>query len=329
MESKKTNNTSTEAVSLSTSELNGEMNRKRKKKFDPHGFHPVTNWGMNIALAIFTFMCLFPFFYVIMISFTDEATIAKKGYQLIPEKWSLEAYKYLWHMKEQLLQSYGVTIFITVVGTVISVMMIAFYAYAISRKQFKYRRFFTFFAFFTMLFGGGMVPFYIVATQFLGLKDSIWALILPLSMNAFYIIIMRTFFMRSVPESILESARIDGASELRTFFQIVFPLSLPGIATIALFSTLGYWNDWFNALLFIDKPTLVPLQSLLMKIESNLEFMRQNIEISATQSSLFSSIPADTAKMAMVVIATLPIAVSYPFFQKYFISGLTIGGVKE
>lgn len=329
MANKNTNNNFVEAETLSTSDKNIVPKNKRKKKFDPHGFHPVTNWGMNIMLGIFTFMCLFPFFYVIIISFTDEATIVKDGFQLIPKAWSLDAYQYLWHMKDQLFRSYGVTIFITVVGTIISVLMIAFYAYAISRKQFKYRRFFTFFAFFTMLFGGGMVPFYIVSTQFLGLKNSVWALILPLAMNAFYIIIMRTFFMRSVPESILESARIDGASETRIFFQIVFPLSLPGIATIALFSTLGYWNDWFNALLFIDVPDLVPLQSLLMKIENNLEFMRQNIEISAMQSSLFTTIPADAAKMAMVVIATLPIAISYPFFQKYFISGLTIGGVKE
>lgn len=321
MSKKKENNTIVEDSVL--------LKIKRKKKDNIHGFHPVTNWIMNIGLAIFTFMCLFPFFYVIAISFTDEATIAQKGFQLIPEAWSIEAYKYLWHMKGQLLRSYSVTIVVTVVGTIISVMMIAFYAYAISRKQFKYRKFFTFYAFFTMLFSGGMVPFYIVSTQLLGLKNTIWALILPLAMNAFYIIIMRTFFMRSVPESILESARIDGASEIRIFFQIVFPLSLPGIATIALFSTLGYWNDWFNALLFIDVPNLVPLQSLLMKIESNLEFMRQNIDISGMQADLLANIPADGAKMAMVVIATLPIAISYPFFQKYFINGLTIGGVKE
>ena len=308
---------------------NVRFKKKKEKKSNLNGYHPVTNMVMNIGLALFTFMCLFPFFYVIVISFTDEASIAKKGFQLIPEAWSLEAYKYLWIMKGQLLQSYGVTILVTVVGTIISVMMIAFYAYAISRQQFKYRKFFTFFAFFTMLFSGGMVPFYIVSTQLLGLKNTIWALILPLAMNAFYIIIMRTFFMRSVPETILESARIDGASELRIFFQIVFPLSLPGIATIALFSTLGYWNDWFNALLFIDVPNLVPLQSLLMKIESNIEFMRQNVEISGLQADLLSAIPADGAKMAMVVIATLPIAISYPFFQKYFIGGLTIGGVKE
>lgn len=301
----------------------------KKRKYNPNGFHPITNSVMYIILGLFTFICLFPFIYVILISFTDELSIVKNGFQLIPDSWNLDAYRYLWQMKDQLLQSYGVTIFITIVGTALSVMMIAFYAYAISRQQFAYRNFFTFFAFFTMLFGGGLVPSYIVTTQFLGLKNSVWALILPLAMNVFYLIIMRTFFVRSVPESILESARIDGASELRIFFQIVFPLSLPGIATIALFSTLGYWNDWFHALLYIDVPNLVPLQSLLMKIEGNLEYMRMNSDVSSTQADLFSAIPADAAKMAMVVIATLPIAVAYPFFQKYFISGLTIGGVKE
>ncbi|HAM1361663.1 TPA: carbohydrate ABC transporter permease, partial [Listeria monocytogenes] len=178
------------------------------------------------------------------------------------------------------------------------------------------------------LFSGGRVPAYIVMTQFLHLRNSIWAMILPLAMNAFYIMIMRTFFLRSIPEPILEAARIEGAGELRIFLQMVVPLSLPGLATIALFSTLGYWNDWFQASLYIDNPNLVPLQSLLMKIENNLEFMRQNSEIAYTAGA-FKSIPQDGAKMAMVVISTLPIAITYPFFQKYFISGLTIGGVKE
>ncbi|GIN56134.1 carbohydrate ABC transporter permease [Lederbergia ruris] len=306
-----------------------KSSKKRKKHRDYHQFHPVTNGIMTVILGLFAIACVFPFLYVIVISFTSEESIVRNGFQLIPETWSLDAYRFLWQTKDQLLQSYWITIVVTIVGTVISVMMITFYSYAISRPQFKYRKFFTFFAFFTMLFSGGMVPTYIVATQFLHIKNTIWALILPLAMNAFYIIIMRTFFIRSVPEAILESARIDGASETRSFFQIVFPLSLPGIATIALFSTLGYWNDWFNALLYIDQPNLVPLQSLLMKIEANIEFMRQNMDISNAQQGLFDTIPADAAKMAMVVIATLPIAVSYPFFQKYFVSGLTIGGVKE
>jgi putative aldouronate transport system permease protein len=227
------------------------------------------------------------------------------------------------------VRAYGVTILVTVLGTFISVTVIALYAYAISRKQFIFRKQFTFIAFFTMLFSGGMVPFYIVMTQFLDLKNSMWALILPMAVNAFYIIIMRTFFLRSVPEAILESARIDGAGEWRIFLTIVLPLSVPGIATIALFNTLAYWNDWFNALLFIDDPNLIPLQSLLMRIENNMDFIKQNAMLSNQNSSILESIPQDSARMAMVVIATLPIALSYPFFQKYFIKGLTIGGVKD
>ncbi|WP_417898732.1 carbohydrate ABC transporter permease [Bacillus sp. CSS-39] len=302
---------------------------KRQKKFNPYGFSGKTSIFMHFLLGTFAFLCIFPFLYVMIISISSEQSLSLNGYSIIPSAWSLEAYKYLWHMKSQILQAYGVTMFVTVVGTFISVSIIAMYAYAISRKQFRYRKQFTFIAFFTMLFSGGMVPFYIVMTQFLGLRNSVWALILPLAVNAFYIIIMRTFFQRTVPEAILESARIDGAGELRIFFTIVLPLSIPGIATIALFSTLAYWNDWFNALLFIDNPNLVPLQSLLMRIENNLDFIRQNAMLTNQNSTILASIPQDSARMAMVVIATLPIALSYPFFQKYFIKGLTIGGVKE
>ncbi|MDR4949851.1 carbohydrate ABC transporter permease [Neobacillus cucumis] len=307
----------------------GKIKTTRKKYRDPQHLHPAANIIVAVLLGILAFACVFPFIYVIIISFTNEESIVRNGFQLLPKEWSMDAYRYLWSMKGSFFRAYGVTIYITILGTIISVLMITFYAYAISRPQFKYRRFFTFLAFFTMLFSGGLVPTYIVVTQFLHLKNSIWALILPLAMNAFYIIVMRTFFLKSVSESILESARIDGASEWRIFFQIIFPLSLPGIATIALFSTLGYWNDWFTALLYIDNPDLVPLQALLMKIEANLEFMRQNMDIAIMQTSLFDTIPQESSKMAMVVIATLPIAVSYPFFQKYFIGGLTIGGVKE
>jgi putative aldouronate transport system permease protein len=318
------------AISNSVEEIkSGKIKTTRKKYRDPQHLHPAANTIVAVLLGILAFACVFPFLYVIIISFTNEESIVRNGFQLIPKEWSMDAYRYLWSMKGSFFRSYGVTIYITILGTIISVFMITFYAYAISRPQFKYRRFFTFLAFFTMLFSGGLVPTYIVVTQFLHLKNTIWALILPLAMNAFYIIVMRTFFLKSVSESILESARIDGASEWRIFFQIIFPLSLPGIATIALFSTLGYWNDWFTALLYIDNPNLVPLQALLMKIEANLEFMRQNMDVAIMQTSLFDTIPQESSKMAMVVIATLPIAVSYPFFQKYFIGGLTIGGVKE
>lgn len=299
---------------------------KKKKKAYNEGFTGITNIIANIILAVSAIACVFPFIFVIIISLTSEQSLLEHGYSIFPKEWSLDAYKYLFQSGGALAQSYMVTILVTILGTIINVSMVSTYAYAISRKGFKYRRQFTFLVFFTMLFGGGMVPSYIVMTQVLGLKNTIWALILPLAFNSFNIIVMRTFFQKSVPDSIIESARIDGASEFRIFIKIVIPLAIPGIATIALFSTLAYWNDWFNAMLYIDYQNLVPLQHMLMKIEKNMEFIRQNAMLSG---EVMSVLPQESVRMAMVVASTLPIACTYPFFQKYFISGLTIGGVKE
>ncbi len=299
---------------------------KKKKKVYNEGFTGITNVIANIILAILAISCVFPFVFVIIISLTSEQSLLENGYSIFPKEWSLDAYKYLIQSGGSLLQSYWVTIKVTILGTIINVSMVSTYAYALSRKNFKYRKQFTFLVFFTMLFGGGMVPSYIVMTQVLGLKNTIWALVLPLAFNSFNIIVMRTFFQKSVPDSIIESARIDGASEFRIFVKIVVPLALPGIATIALFSTLAYWNDWFNAMLYVDYQELVPLQHMLMKIEKNMEFIRQNAMLSG---EVMSSLPQESVRMAMVVISTLPIALTYPFFQKYFISGLTVGGVKE
>lgn len=299
---------------------------KKKKKAYNEGFTGITNVIANIILAIFSVACVFPFIFVIIISLTSEQSLLEHGYSIFPKEWSLDAYKYLLESGGALAQSYMVTILVTVLGTIINVTMVSTYAYAISRPNFIYRKQFTFLAFFTMLFGGGMVPSYIVMTQVLGLKNTIWALILPMAFNVFNIIVMRTFFQKSVPESIIESARIDGASEIKIFIKMVLPLALPGIATIALFSTLAYWNDWFNAMLYVDYQELVPLQHMLMKIEKNMEFIRQNAMLSG---QVMATLPQESVRMAMVVISTLPIACTYPFFQKYFISGLTIGGVKE
>lgn len=299
---------------------------KKKKKAYNEGFTGITNIIANIILALAAIACVFPFIFVIIISLTSEQSLLEHGYSIFPKEWSLDAYKYLIQSGGALAQSYMVTILVTVLGTIINVSMVSTYAYAVSRKSFKYRKQFTFLVFFTMLFGGGMVPSYIVMTQVLGLKNTIWALILPLAFNSYNIIVMRTFFQKSVPDSIIESARIDGASEFKIFIKIVIPLAIPGIATIALFSTLAYWNDWFNSLLYIDYQNLVPLQHMLMKIEKNMEFIRQNAMLSG---DVMGSLPQESVRMAMVVVSTLPIACTYPFFQKYFISGLTIGGVKE
>ncbi|WP_195573750.1 carbohydrate ABC transporter permease [Paenibacillus sp. 1001270B_150601_E10] len=305
--------------------------RKSNKYRDAHHVSPALNVVFNLIAGIFAFICVYPFLFVIVISLTSEESLNKNGYSLFPEEWSFAAYEYIFKAGDQLLHSYGITILITVIGTLISLLVISLYAYAISRKNFSYRGFFSFIAFFTMLFNGGLVPTYLVVTQVLHLKDTLWALILPLVMNAFYILILRTFYSTTVPDAIIESAKIDGAGELRAFFTIVVPISLPGIATIGLFATLGYWNDWFNALLYIDNPNLVPLQSMLMRIENSMQFLLSNAQLSSSGQSLelLRTLPQEATRMALVVLATVPIACAYPFFQRYFVQGLTIGAVKE
>ncbi|MDE8329737.1 carbohydrate ABC transporter permease [Erysipelothrix rhusiopathiae] len=303
------------------------MKKKKIEKVEVRSFSKNTDRVFNVIIGLFALSCIFPFIFVIVVSFTTETALMVNGYTLFPKEVSLDGYKFLYDFKGQLLNSFGITVFITVVGTLINTTFTSTYAYAISRPNFRYRRFFTKFALLTMLFSAGMIPNYIVMTKLLGLKDTVWALILPMALSPFNIIVMRTFFKRTVPDAIIESARIDGASEFRIFIQIVLPLAVPGIATISLFAALAFWNDWFNALLYINSENLYPLQYLLMKIQSNLDYISQNVGLSGINSGI--GLPKESARMAMVVLSTLPIAVSYPFFQKYFVSGLTIGGVKE
>lgn len=307
------------------------MVKNTKKKTNKKNIHNISK-GVNIIISVFlglfTIMCILPFLTVVMSSITDEMVLTVNGYSLFPEKISFEAYKFIFSAGKQIIRSFGVTVFVTVVGTVISVIMTSFYAYALSRKVFKYRSFFNYLAFFTMLFSGGLVPTYLVVTKIVGIRNTIWALILPIALNAFYIIVMRTFFKTGVPESIIEAAHIDGAGEFKTFFKIVLPISLPSVATIGLFTTLGYWNEWFSALLYIDSAKYAPLQYLLMKIEKQMQFLIQNASDMGASSIDVSKMPAETVRMAIVVIATVPIACAYPFFQKYFIQGLTVGSVK-
>lgn len=283
-----------------------------------------------VLLTIFAISCIFPLIFVTIISLTDNEILTVNGYSLMPEKWSLEAYKYIFSEGSQLLSSLGITVFITILGTAITVFMTGTYAYVLSRTSFGFKKLFTFYLFFTMLFSGGLVPSYLVMTRLLGLKNTIWALILPLAFSPFNVIILRTFFKKTISESIIESAKIDGASEFKIFWKIVIPLAIPGVATIALFASLGYWNDWFNALLYIDNNKIIPLQYLLMKIQSSIDFMSNNSNLTLDQQqSIQRTLPQESMRMAMVIIATLPIAIFYPFFQKYFVQGLTIGGVKE
>lgn len=303
------------------------MAKKKIEKVQVDRFSKKSNLIFSTLMTIVGFLGIFPFLFIIILSFTGENSIIENGYRLIPSEWSLDGYRYLATMKDQILNALMISILVTVLGTVINVSITSTYAYALSRPNMPYKKFFLIIIIIPMLIGAGLVPGYIVVTNLLQLKNSIWALILPMAFSPFNIIIMRTFFKRSVPDSIIESARIDGASELRIFLQIVLPLSVPGIATIGLFAAIAYWNDWFNALLYITDTKLYPLQYVLMNIQNNIDYMLNNAALGIQISQL--NIPKEATRMAMVVIATLPIAVSYPYFQKYFISGLTIGGVKE
>ena len=305
------------------------MEKKKIQSVSLHTFNRKNNFIFSILLGIFAISCILPFIFVIIISITDESSLALNGYSFWPSKISFAGYEYLYQLKDQILQALFITFFITIVGTTLNVFFTTLYAYAISRKSFKYRRFFTMMALVTMLFSAGVIPTYIIMTTFLNLKDTVAALILPMLLSPFNIMVMRSFFKKTISESIIESARMDGASEFRIFFQICLPLTLPGIATIALFTALAFWNDWYNALLYIQSDNLVPLQYLLMKIQANIEYLAQNASAGAQLSSVAGSLPKEATRMAIVVVSTLPIACLYPFFQRYFVKGLTIGGVKE
>lgn len=288
------------------------------------------NTGLNIVLHIIIILILVltivPILLTFIVSFTDQSEIVNYGYQFLPKKFSLDAYRYIFGRSNDILNAYKVTIFSTVVGTVVSVLMIALYAYPISMRHLKFRKFFTFFIFFTMLFNGGMVAWYMVVTQVLHMKNTIWALIFPLSMNAWYVIIMRTFFQTTIHPALIEAAKIDGAGEFRIFIKIVMPLAVPGIATIALFQTLAYWNDWWNPMLLINQKQLYNLQFYLQVMMNNIQMMSEgNFQ---QREMLAQNVPAETARMALCVVAMGPILIVYPFFQKYFIQGLTIGSVK-
>lgn len=275
-------------------------------------------------------LCILPFVLLITTSFTDDLTIVNEGYSFTPSKFSLEAYQFLLKDSTNILRAYGVTIFVTLVGTFAGLAMTAFLAYPLSRPDMPIRKVLAFIVFFTLLFNGGLVPTYLVYTELFGMKNSLLGLIVPsLLTNGFYVAIMRTFYMTSIPTPIIESASMDGAGEYRIFFRIVLPLSLPIMATIGLFLTIGYWNDWFNGLIYITDSKMFSLQNLLNRILLNAQFLETNAAMAGnTDIAANSKIPLESVRMAMAVIGTIPLLCAYPFFQKYFIKGLTVGAVK-
>lgn len=290
-----------------------------------------TQWKiiMHIALIFYILLCIVPLLLVLMVSLTDENTLAVTGYSFFPKVFSFEAYSYVLSEGVKLLNAYAVTTLVTIVGTFLGLLIIAMYSYAISRKDFRYNKFFTTFAVITMLFNGGLVPWYLICIQVLHIKDTVWALIIPYLVNAFYIIVLKSFFKSSIPDSIIESAKLDGAGEFRIFFSIITRISLPGFATVGLFLALGYWNDWWLPMMLIERrEELVNLQFLLYRVQENLTFLSSGLVRSSNAVGSMSNLPTEGARMAMAVLATGPIVLVYPFIQKYFVKGLTLGAVK-
>ncbi|WP_309122158.1 carbohydrate ABC transporter permease [Paenibacillus sp.] len=278
-----------------------------------------------VSLTILAVLCIVPFILVVSSSLTEESTIVVEGYQFLPLHFSTEAYSILFQYPQQLINAYVVTIGVTAVGTFLGLFLTSMTAYVLSRKDFKWRNHFAFYFFFTTLFSGGLVPWYLLIVNYLQMKDTALALIVPMMLNVFYIIVMKSF-MSSIPEAIVESAKIDGAGDFRIYAQLILPLSKPALATIGLFLALAYWNDWYNALLFVSNEKLVPLQYYLYKMLGNMDGMRKAMMSAGAVNT--TSLPSEGLKMAMTVVATGPILAVYPFIQKYFVQGMTIGAVK-
>ncbi|CAH1209995.1 MULTISPECIES: carbohydrate ABC transporter permease [Paenibacillus] len=300
------------------------------RKRGPNELTPTANLLVNVFFWIYTAACIMPLVLVIIVSFSDEKGVLIHGYNFIPEAWSLEAYKFMFKDWHQILRSFGISVFLATVGTAISLVMMSLYAYPISRSDFPHRSFFSFFMFFTMLFNGGLVPWYLVYTQMLDLKNTIAALMLPLLVSAFFVLLLRTFFANSIPMPLIEAAKIDGAGEVRIFSQIIIPLSLPVLASVGLFQVLNYWNDWFLSLVFISGSKNINLQFMMYKTMLDIQFLTSNVQASQglSQAGGMLQLPTETVRMAMAVLGIGPIVFAYPFFQKYFKKGLTVGAIK-
>ncbi|NLJ89626.1 MAG: carbohydrate ABC transporter permease [Clostridiales bacterium] len=282
----------------------------------------------TVVLTILTAITLLPIVLIVIASFTQEKALIANGYSFLPEAWSFDAYYYLINQGKLILRAYGITILVTGVGTIASVLFTTMLAYPMSRKGFKYRNALSFFVFFTMLFNGGIVSSYMMWSNIFGIKNTIWALILPnYLVTAFNVFLVRNYYSNNIHEAIIESAQIDGASEITIFYKIIVPLSIPVVATISLFTALIYWNDWLNGLYYITKSEYFGIQNLLIKIMNNVQFLKSGSSNFLGLGNM--NLPGSSVRMAMAVIGILPIVIIYPFIQKYFIKGVIVGAVKE
>ena len=326
------------AVSDWLADAKAKRARNKKEKSEGYNYNkfnqisPAANIVLTIFMVLLALVVLYPVVLLISISFTAQGVSA---YHIIPERWSLVAYQGVIEKGYSLWVSYAFTIFRTVVSTVWALFLMSMYAYVLVQRNFKGHKFFTYFIFLSMIFSAGTIPSYLVNSA-LGLKNTIWIMILPGALGASWVIMLRTFLKTTVPEALYESARIDGASNFRVYASIVMPLFKPGLATIGLFKVVGVWNEWFTAILYIDdtsKNWMTPLATLLQRIQRDILWYREMAKSNPTMSTEYlaeiQALPTEAFQMAITVVATLPIMFAYPFFQRYFIEGLTIGSVKE
>lgn len=287
-----------------------------------------TNLCFNILFLILALMCIIPVVFVFMISISSEQSLATYGYRFIPDSFSAEAYLFLWNERSEIFTALFASVFVTITGTILGVALTSTMGYVLSRPDYKLKRFLTWVIFIPMIFGGGLVASYVVIANLLGWRNTFLVLTVPLAVSSFNIVISRTFFHTTIPDSVIESAEIDGATQLQIFLRIVLPISKPVLATIGLFLSFGYWNDWFQASLYVNEKRYIGLQALLNNILKNIEYIANNPELGVSLTQYKQSMPSESVRMAIAIVIVIPIACIYPFFQRYFISGLTIGAVK-
>jgi len=300
-------------------------NIARKNKFNLNKISLHSNIIINVIFIFILILFLMPLLLVIMVSFSSEKSILNNGYQYIPAGFDVSAYQYIFKYGKDIANAYGMSIIVTGIGSITATLIIALYAYPLSRSSFAPRNKFAFFAFFTTIFGGGLVPWVCVYQNVLHITNTFWILIVPYLLNAWWVIIMRTFMQSSVPDELIEASRIDGAGEFRIFFRIVLPLCKAGLATIFLFCLLRFWNDYYLSLIFISDHHLYTIQYYMYQMLNNISYLTSNTSIPAEARR---NLPSESARMAIAVIAIGPVIFAYPFFQRYFVQGLTIGAVK-
>lgn len=299
------------------------MDNKKKK------VHPITVIGY-VVLAVASFLAIMPFVLMIISSVSSENSITTNGYSFWPSEFSLEAYKYLWTNAITIGRAYLTTIVTAVVGTALGLLMTIMLGYALSRPNLPGRKFLNFAVVFTMLFHGGLVASYLVYTEILHIKNTPFALLVPsLMLSGFNVMLARNYFTSSIPVALIEAAKLDGASEFQVFWRVVFPISLPIIATIGMFIFVGYWNDWNNGLYYLTDTRLYNIQNVLNDMLQNIQFLKNNTEVSSEMIAAMANLPSASVRMAIASVVAVPVLLVFPFFEKFFVKGIVVGGVKE